>query len=1129
MSTSREKVLQLEICEYLANHGWLWTAPANLLAARDGAGSLESTDSKNYDQELALFPGDIFSYLSTTQPEEWLKLFPKALAPEAKAKIERTLLKKIAERLNKPYSQGGGIINAMSQSFNFTYGGVSVKFKLAQFAPENNANPKLTKLYEGNLLRVIHELQYSEHKDDRIDLVFFLNGIPILTSELKNGVTETYQNAVTQYKEHRTPWAEDMHRKKLTGRTEPLLNGSRAVAHFAVDPENIYMTTKLNGAFTHFLPFNAGGDETNSALNKENGSKPRTAYFWEDILHTHTVLNILRSFVMQTTKDNTNPRSKKKSVEEIIFPRYHQWFGTTLALATTLREDVGHSSLMMWSAGSGKSNGIAWLAHALNGLHYDSIPYAFDNLSPRMQEEVKRFVPKKLHRKTEGKIFTGGGFVITDRTNLDSQIGDTVRVKTSAEGTVVQIGVGGGADAKSKTKHLAAALQKAGSSIKIITLQTFPFAFEAIALEQAKNDALHVARAKRQTFFAIRDEAHVAEGGKNTNALLELLNAPESTFLTPEEKAEFRNKLNSGDADEVELINYLTDRQMISAQKAKADRSKISFFAYTATPKKETLQMFGRPDPDANVDKLPVEALATDDLIPLHTYSMDQAVKEGFILDVMRNYTTYDLSFQLAATTDAAARQVEASSGKKTLLEWVQRQPETLGQKAEIIVEHFKSTVFPSLPDERAQAMVFTASRADALLYKKALDAEIKARGYKIRTLVAFSGEVIDPDTNETVTERTANGVNGRNIAAVFEKDDYHILIVANKYQTGYDNIRLVGGYIDKKLKGMEAVQAFSRFNRIAPQLGKSEVYLVDFANEAEDIMGAFNQYYSTLSLEKKLDPNSLHSIQAQIEAYALYELEELEAWARYWLVNDKSGCTAIMVNVRGRYNTYKEQAENNENVTAQKYYAAYLPLLKQYIQVYGFQSTVVDYEDSLIEKQALFYAELYTTLSTTTAGGTPIVELDGVSIIETSFRKKENKDLIYEPIESITTEDLKQIAGATPETPEMVRMQTLINYVNDLFGNIPGVAQSDLKSFQAHMLNKMIEDRNFASKARSNSVDKLTASGQTERLFDEVMMEAFDAYNLMISHIHKENIKDELRKRIIPVAWDAINTSFNK
>jgi type I restriction enzyme R subunit len=1120
MVFSREKNLQLDICEYLATHNWLWTPPTNLLAVRDRAGSLQATDSKGYNRELALFPADVFGYIADTQPEEWGKLFPETISDEKRELTQMVLLKHIAQMMDKKYSRGGGVVNMFSRPFKFSYQGVNVTLSLAQLAPETSANRKLVKAYEATRFRVIHELKYSEHKEDRIDLVFFINGVPIATMELKNGITETYQNAVTQYQEHRTPYAKTATGQKIPGRLEPLLNGRRAVAHFAVDPDNVYMATWLNGSQTVFLPFNAGGDADDPSKNKENGHNPRTAYLWEDIFHTHSLMNILRSFLIQSTKDAGSQKTRKNTVEEIIFPRYHQWFGATLALAVTLREDVGAASLLMWSAGSGKSNGIAWLAHGLNNLNYDSIPYAFENLSPRMQAEVLKFVPEKKHGKTTGPLFTGGGFVITDRTNLDSQLGATVQMKNSVEGTVVHIGKGRGRDSASKTAHLATEMRKAGSSIKIITLQTFPFALQAIEQAQAEADTQGVARAARQTFFVIRDEAHASEGGKGTQSLLELLNASTySQALTHEDKQNYRDLIDAGSIDEVELLDALTDLQLKAKQQSKADRTSVSYFAFTATPKPRTLEMFGRKNPESKGS----DAL-TEEMIPLHTYSMEQAIKEGFILDVMRNYFTYELKYQLVATTEAGVREVEANEGKKALLSWVHRQPETLGQKAAVIVDHFATQVFRSLPDGKAQAMLFASSRADALLYKKALDAQIKSHGYNIRTLVAFSGSLVDPDTNEEVTEGSVNGTGSRSIATVFEKEPYHILIVANKYQTGYDNPRLVGGYIDKKLKGMEAVQALSRFNRIAPQFGKSEVYLLDFANDSKDIAEAFNQYYRTLSLESKSDPNMLHELQGQIEAYDLYQKSEMNAWVKAWMVNHTSAYSTVTLNIRGRYNTMKEQAERDENLTSQKYYAAYLPLLKQYVEVYGFQSTIVDYGDTEVEKQALFYTDLYTALSTTSFGSGGGITLDGVGILSTSLRRRTADPIIFDPVTPLQPEAIAEIAGKTPTTPEMVRLQVLINYVNELFSNLQGVSENDQASFTNHVLNKMLEDKSFVNKARSNTSDKLATSGHTEKLFNSIVWEAIKSYEKMATYVHTEDIAAELMKLIVPVAWDAVN-----
>lgn len=1156
MSISHEKLFQIHICESLASEGWIWTAPADLPTARNSVGELKPTDAKLYDKEFALIPEDLFGFIEETQNAEYVKLFKPTLTTVEVDRIKKDFLKQLTKRMDKSFRYGGGLLNAISQEFSYSFGGENVRFKLLEFAPESGLNKNLVDRYGKNRYRIVHELTYSVHKADRIDLVPFVNGFPIFTFELKSGRNDTYEHAIAQYKSSRTPWVEDSSKRKSARGTEPLLNGKRAVAHFAMDTTDAYMATKLNGKDTFFLPFNAGGDPDNVARNKVNGSY-KTSYIWEDVLHRHTLLNILRSFVNQTYKEVKLPSGKVKTEDVTTFPRFHQWFGATLAMAVTLREGTGKSSLMMWSAGSGKSNGIAWLAHGLNGLHYESIPYALDNLSPLMKAETLKFAPVVLHKHTSGKMFAGGGFVITDRTNLDTQLSGTVAQKNAVTGTVVHINgkrgslpknADGSTPSSSKSAHLKAELALAGSSIKTITQQTFPSALAAMEEGLAVSRAAGVSRpTANPTYFVLRDEAHSSEGGKGTQALLELLNAPMySEAMTYAEKETLRLQIVGGGISESDAADVLIDKVILSKQASRADRGAITYFAFTATPKPETLKMYGRLNPDKRVvinqtaDEAAVEGDANNK-IPLHTYSMEQAIAEEYILDVLANYTTYDLVFKLATKTAAAGEElVDATEGRRAIMDWALHQPETMGEKVKIIVEHFKRKAFGSLLNEKAQGMVFTSSRVDALLYKRAIDAEILKRGFKIKTLVAFSGEVEDPETGQLYTESQANGFEKpRDVAVAFEKGSeakdgnkpYHILIVARKYQTGYDNPRLVAGYIDKSLSGIEAVQALSRLNRIAPELAKKQVTILDFVNDYEDMLAEFSRYYKTLELEDKSNPNFLHEVQSRIDSYGLFTAEDVRCWVSAYSLVDNVGMDRITSKIKGYFETLKEKAILAEDWASVKNYNEFVLLLKKYVQVYGFQSTMIDFKASLMEKKAIFYSELYTVLSglvSLSLRDEDNLSLDGLGIISTSLRAQKHEDGIYSPVDTINVHEIEEVIAGSPESPEKVHLQTLVDYINDIFGGLQGVTEIDANTIAEHFINKLMGNEMFASKARTNTFEAVYGSSELHGVFNGVVTEAYGAYEKMITEVYKSPEKQEsLRQHVLQVAWDQINGKY--
>lgn len=727
--------------------------------------------SDKYDQERALYADDVLAWLALDDEKNLRKI----VASDDDVKGCARVLDKLAATLvADEKAQGGGTLNVLRKGFDVVG---ARRFRMLQQPPADDRNPAMTALYERNILRVVPELVYSAKKADRLDLAFFVNGIPVATVEIKTNFAQSLAHAITQYKHDRRPQG------------EPLLTPGRgALVHFALTQDEIAMTTRLAGEATAFLPFNRGNN--GGAGNAPNGDKPRTAYFWEDVLNRDAWLTILTKFVYTNHEKQTDPLTGKVTYRsQIRFPRFHQWRAVTALTAAARVDGPGHKYLVQHSAGSGKTDSIAWTAHRMASLHTPAGEKVFDSV-----------------------------IVIADRQVLDRQLQDAVDQLVTATGTFQAITRG---SEGSKTAQLTEALAS-GIPIIGVTLQTFPH-----ALKQMR-DAGGALAGKR--FAVIADEAHSSQTGAAAGALKELLYLGETVEVDDEPGA---------------------DQDALIAMAAHADEDhRISFFAFTATPKEKTLELFGTRGPDGTPR-------------PFDLYSMKQAIEEKFILDVLKNYTTYDMAARIAkrGVYDGDAEEIDVRKGTRALIGLVELHPTNIASKVSEIITHFCEVVQPQLGG-RAKAMIVTSSRAAAVRYARAFQKLAAERGLPLRALVAFSGEVPDPDvaalpgvTQPTVTEASMNPtLKGRDLADVFAQPDHHVLIVANKYQTGFDQPLLVAMYVDKQLSGIAAVQTLSRLNRTMP--GKIETYVLDFVNEPQAIRAAFQEYYEDARVETSSDPD---------------------------------------------------------------------------------------------------------------------------------------------------------------------------------------------------------------------------------------------------------------------------------
>ncbi|MDY7576537.1 type I restriction endonuclease subunit R [Actimicrobium sp. CCI2.3] len=771
-----------------------------------------------YDTERALYPDDLVAWLETTQPEKWDKL--------SKDNGERTrevLMDRLAKALEK-----NGAVQVLRQGFSIAGCG---HIDLSEAAPEDKRNADIQKRYAANILRVVPQLQYHPSRKLAIDLVLFINGIPVATIELKTDFTQSADAAMDQYRTDRLPY------DPKTKRHEPLLTFKRgAVVHFAMSDSTIQMATKLDGANTFFLPFNQGNEGHAGNPARTDGEYP-VAYFWEQVCQRDAWLRIFHSFVYVEKKDSVDLYGNWSKKETLIFPRFHQWSAVNDMIEDAKANGAGMSYLADHSAGSGKTSTIAWTAHDLVKL-----------------------------RRDNGEAVFSSVIIVTDRTVLDDQLQDAVKQIDHQFGVIAAIDRQ--KSSKSKSQQLSDAML-AGTPIIVVTIQTFPFAMEAIVTDKTL---------KGKNFAVIIDEAHNSQTGSTAAKL--------QTALAMS---------GSGKMATLSVEELLTE-----IQKSRARPTNISYFAFTGTPKHSTLMLFGRPaDPTqpASKDNLPRA---------FHRYPMRQAIEEGFILDVLQGYVPYKTAFNLAKQVGDAKR-VSGKAAKRALAQWMSLHPTNVTQKVQFIIEHFSRNVAHRL-DGKAKAMVVTSSRAAAIRYKKSFDAYIsKHEEYSgIRSLIAFSGKMTGKqvmhsddeikgdgtflvDENEEFTEENMNPtVRGQDLRLAFDRPEYQIMLVADKFQTGFDQPKLVAMYVDKKIANdVEIVQTFSRLNRMAP--GKDQIFIIDFVNEPESVRSAFAMYDDGAKIDDVQDLNVVYEVKEQLDDQDIYDDEDLERFkeARFKTIRD--------------------------------------------------------------------------------------------------------------------------------------------------------------------------------------------------------------------------------------------------
>ncbi len=808
--------------------------------------SYRTRSTSSYNKELCMDTELVLEFIHTTQKDSWDKLVEQYggdVANRFLARLDEELLSR-------------GLLSVLREGVKDR----GVTIQLAYLKPENDKNPETLADYAGNILSVMRQVKYSVKNENSIDMVIFVNGLPLFTSELKNQFTrQNVINAISQYRTDRD-------------QKEKLLGFKRCLTHFAVDTEQVYMTTKLSGLTTYFLPFNKGNNGSSGNPEAPKG-KYKTYYLWEEIWSKDSIFDLIGNFIQDITEEKEDKNGRRHRDEKIIFPRYHQLETVKRIVEDAKAYGAGKNHLIQHSAGSGKSNTIAWTAHRLAGLH---------NIG--------------------GKNVFDGVIVVTDRRVLDRQLSEAVDSFSATVGLV---------------KHADNSAQLADylrNGIKIITttLQKFPVIVDTVeALEGRK-------------FAVIIDEAHSSQSGESAADLRQVLTLDEAEKESQEEEKAFKTI-------EDQIVERMKARKVASPN--------LSFFAFTATPKQKTLELFGTED------------AVTGKFGPFSLYSMKQAIEEKFILDVLKNYTTYETYFGLLKKVEDDP-EFDKKKAQRLMVGYVERHEHAIDKKVAIMVEHFEEKI-ASLINGKAKAMVVTKSRLHAVRYKIAFDKYLKEKGYAHKALVAFSGTVKDVDTKLEYTEGQMNKVPESQTAEEFKNDNYKFLIVAEKFQTGFDQPLLSVMYVDKKLGGVGAVQTLSRLNRTT--YNKEETFVLDFVNQTDDIKEAFQPYYTTTVLSEATDPNILHDLERDVRGFKFFTDFEVngfidELYSR--ATPDK--LNYIIDGVVSRI--------NEENLTEEEM-ESFKSTVFDYLKKYAFISQIVTFEDPQLEKLFIFLKYLIRKL----------------------------------------------------------------------------------------------------------------------------------------------------------------------
>jgi type I restriction enzyme R subunit len=969
----------------------------------------EKLPSSDFDRERAIFPEFALTFIRQTQTKTWDKL--EALhGAETGERVLQSLCK---------WLDTHGALATLRHGFKC----FGKTLRIAYFRPTHGLNAELDARYLANRLGLTRQLHFSPNNEKSLDVVLSVNGIPLVTLELKNPLSgQTAADAIHQYRHDRDP------RELIFQFTK------RTLVHFAVDTEEGHMTTRLAGANTHFLPFNRGNNG-GAGNAPDKGRNYKTAYLWEEVLTRDSLLDLLARFLHLNVEDKfvwnefgqpqagpkgvlqgrgaqkVTDEGKKVRKESMIFPRYHQLQAVRQMVDAAASEGVGHNYLIEHSAGSGKSNTLAWLAHRLSSLHNAADQRIFDSV-----------------------------VVITDRVVLDRQLQDTIYQFDHRQGVVQKI--------DEDSRQLAEALESAVPII-ITTLQKFPFVAGQLAKLNEERGEAGLSHLPTRHYAVIIDEAHSSQSGETATELKGVLGG-----------AALRQKAMEMAMEEGEVQFERLYRSMLK----RGRQANMSFFAFTATPKHKTLKIFGRNGE------------------PFHRYTMRQAIEEGFIEDVLRNYVTYKTYYRLIKKAENDPN-VERKKAAKALARFMRLHPHNIGQKTEVIIEHFQQFTRHKIGGH-AKAMVVTGSRLEAVRYKQEFDRYIKEKDYAIKSLVAFSGTVEDDKIPEkTYTEVVMNdGIKEKELPETFSKPDYRVLLVAEKYQTGFDQPLLHTMYVDKRLAGIQAVQTLSRLNRTHPL--KNDTFVLDFVNDPAEIQEAFRQYYDGSVMGEEVDPDRLYEVKTELDASAIYLQDEVDAFTQVFFApkrrqspSDHKTMNAILDQAVARFSELQKSEEEVAELWRGKTQA--------FRNLYSFLSQVIPYQDSDLEKLFTYLRHLALKLPKRKTGA--------------GYQFDEEVDLEYYRLQKISEGSISlneglakpldgpKEVGSGMVREEQVALSRLIDIINERFGG--DLNEADQLFFD-QIAEAAMQSESLRKAAEVNSRDKfqLVFNQVLESLFIERM-----------------------------------------
>lgn len=936
---------------------------ANEYELRGADDSRVPVKDKDYDRALAIDIDAMRQFIETTQPDEWQRLVE--LYGEADA------AQQFARRVDQELT-GIGVLQVLRDGV--TDRGVHVEFMFKK--PNSSINTEHFRLYNQNLFTVQRQVYFSPRDERSVDMVLFLNGLPIVTLELKNQLTgQNYNHAIYQYKTDRKP-------------TDKLFAFKRCLVHFAVDNNEAYMTTKIDGLRTHFLPFNKG--HNNGAGNPPVEGKFATHYLWEDVLAKDSLIELVSNFMhvqVDKKKDKKTGRVTKSEVQ--LFPRYHQREVVRRLIADARENGAGKNYLIQHSAGSGKSNSIAWTAHNLANLYDDSDEKVFDKV-----------------------------IVIVDRRILDKQLRQTVTQFEKQRDEVK------GAATSAELKE---ALQDK-TKIIVSTLQKFPVIVDTM-------ERLH-----GKKFAVIADEAHSSQSGESTKALKQTLGNLET--------AEREDIANSEQED--------PETQMaLQAQAARGKLHHVSFFAFTATPKEKTLELFGERGSDGRY-------------YPFSLYSMKQAIEEGFIIDVLKNYTTHKMFFELAKKAGEHDPEFEKSKAYRLAVSYADLHESGIEKKAELMVEHFRSQI-EKLIDGKAKAMIVTKSRLHAVRYYQALRDYLAKRGYPIKALVAFSGEI------NGETESGLNGFPETQTADTFdEQDEYKFLVVANKYQTGFDQPKLAAMYVDKKLGGVGAVQTLSRLNRTCPR--KDNVFVLDFVNDAESIQEAFQPYYTSTILSESTDPNILYDLKRDLLNVGIFTMETVRQHYSLLVQHNESNQAVVAGLLDEVVDGFSGLEEDDQE--------DFRGRVDDFVRKYSFIAQLFTFGDASLEQFYEFMRNLRKKLPKHEEE-MPVGLIEEIDLSSIAITKGKTHRIGLTEGEA-ELEPMQSNSRSTKPLDEMERLSLIIKSINEQYGLPPDMELDGVE------LVTRVKDREDVKKAIANN-PRGAAKTRFQEVFEEELMKMFN------------------------------------